>query len=605
MARANARLAREQQSVHDQLNALATENPQSVEQLSHSWQWAKQSTFDAASSLQQREQDAEEKVAQASRDLEALHNALEESIERAALIESLTLEHRLRKNMGEYSEMQQEPEEATSVQRSAATRETKDIVEKLDSLADKLPPPSEQAELDTETQSENLNALQQALSDERKQQVEQASHALREAREPDGIKGAAGDLNHDLEQIAEALQQQNQSASRKASRDRLAQQMKAMQRRVDELQAARQFVQESLLKQRDLERAVRRQPSQRIMQNAPRQEQLKSSFEQYTRQHPEPFRDATSECREAGSNMSRAEQSMRSGQADSQQHAGDSANALQKVDDALERQQQQNRLADAQRLQQMLQEQADRMREMEKNASSARSSDCKHAAGQCNSLANQFQKLASQGSPGSGMSQQPGQAMNEGERQKIEGQGQQLSDAQSPEQVEEAAGELAKAMQRLADALGNAFGPGMFGQAGGSPLTPGGQEALNRGLRRLESEALQTQRGRPMPAGAANPLRQGAMTDLALGIHDLYGYNEKTSLLVQNMRRDLVEPEFRVDKETVQSLLSQIQSLRREVSSDQPEPDQENPLVDFDPARLPPEYRKQIENYFKELSKQK
>jgi hypothetical protein len=411
-------------------------------------------------------------------------------------------------------------------------------------------------------------------------------------------------MNRNLGPIAEALQQQNRSGLQKATQDRLAQQMKAMQRRADELQAAREFVQKSLLEQRDLERAVLRQPSQRIMQNAPRQQQLKNSFEQYTREHPEPFRDATSECQEAGSNMSRAEQSMRSGQRDSQQFASESANSLQKVDDALERQQEQNRLADAQRLQQMLQEQAAQLREMEKNPSRASSSDCKSAAGQCNSLANQFQKLASEGPPGSGMSQQLGPALSEGERQEIDRQGRQLSDAQSSEQVGEAAGELAKAMQRLADALGNTFGPGTFGQAGSSPLKPGGQEAVNRGLRRLESEARQTQRGRPMPAGAANPLRQGAMSDLTLGIHDLYGYNERTSLVVQNMRRDLVEPEFRVDAETVQSLLSQIQNLRREVNVEQSEPDRENPLVDLDPARFPPEYRKQIENYFQELSKQ-
>ncbi len=160
-------------------------------------------------------------------------------------------------------------------------------------------------------------------------------------------------------------------------------------------------------------------------------------------------------------------------------------------------------------------------------------------------------------------------------------------------------------MQRLAQALAQALGQGMLGQSAGSPLTPGGQDAINRGLRRLESESRRSDRGQPMLNSPGNPLRQGAMTDLSLGIHDLYGYNERTLLLVQNMRRDLREPEFQVDEETIQSLLRQIQALRREVNVEQTEPDPENPLTDLDPANFPPDYRKPIETYFEELSKQR
>ncbi len=121
--------------------------------------------------------------------------------------------------------------------------------------------------------------------------------------------------------------------------------------------------------------------------------------------------------------MSRAQQAMRAGQRDSRQLANQSANSLQRVDDALERQQQQNSLADAFRLQQMLEDQAQKMSDMERDPSKVNPSDCQSAAGQCNSLADQFQQLASQGG-GKGMSQQLGKAMNEQQRQEIQGHGQ-------------------------------------------------------------------------------------------------------------------------------------------------------------------------------------
>ncbi len=268
IARANPQLTREQQGIHQSLQELARNNPESVQQLSHSWQWAGQSTSAAADSLRERSQDAQERVATATEDLEALHDALQDSIERARLIEALTLERRLRENIQEYAGMKDKPEDADSGERTGATDETKEIVDQLDELAENSSPAVEQAEHDPETPSSERSALQESLTNERKREIDADSQSLRDAKQPAGIQQSAGSLEQNLEEIAKALEQQNRSGLQQVDQDRLAQQMKAMQHRADELQAAREFVQQSLLKQRDIERSLRTQSSTQARQYA-------------------------------------------------------------------------------------------------------------------------------------------------------------------------------------------------------------------------------------------------------------------------------------------------------------------------------------------------
>ena len=408
----------------------------------------------------------------------------------------------------------------------------------------------------------------------------------------------------ELEQMAQALDRENRLSRGQRDQARMAQQRQAMQQQASELQAARQFVQQSLLEQRNIERGLRNRQPKQIKRSAQRQNQLNQSFKDYTQEHPEPFRQASSECQKAGAAMGQASKAIESGQLNSQSLVDQSARSLQQLDDALEKQQQENGLADAYRLQQMLEDQVETLRELQQNPSEASSQECQASAGECNSLAGQFQRLTQQGDGKGGISEKLRQATGDGQPQQIQGHSQQLARAQVPADIREAATQLGQDMAGLSQALREALQQGVAGQQTGNSLTPTGQEAISRGLRRLESEARRAARGTNYSPGDSRRLRDGAMRDLAEGIPALYGHNERTQLLVDSMRRDLQEPEFRVNLATIQSLLRQIQGLRREVVSEESKPDRDNPLTDLNPTNLPPDYRRPIEKYFEELSKQ-
>ena len=92
------------------------------------------------------------------------------------------------------------------------------------------------------------------------------------------------------------------------------------------------------------------------------------------------------------------------------------------------------------------------------------------------------------------------------------------------------------------------------------------------------------------------------MENLTEGVTGQYGYNESTRRFVLRMNDRLADPDFRIDVQEMESLLQDIQRLRREVAFDDKPSKQDIELIDIDPSKFPADYRKSIQSYFESLS---
>ncbi|MCO6454571.1 MAG: hypothetical protein J5I93_04565 [Pirellulaceae bacterium] len=520
------------------------------------------------------------------------------------LFENHQLEQRLRQNAEQYAGIQQQPETATQEQVSQAVEETREIARE------------HPRELDSD-QRRQLGA--------KCDQLGQASAAPQR-------QALAGDMRQQLEQLADQLAQQRSERIDQMQAEEQANQMQRMQARRDELGAARQFLQDTLERQRNLQRAIPDQPQSPLQDQARQQLELQQALEDFARQNPDPFQQATEQRQACSSAMRHATQSMQQGSPDSKQRTEQAADALQKLDSALGQQQQRNELADAMRMQRSLEQQIERLQRFEQQPQSASASQCRNAGGQAQAAAGQLQQMAQAASADSPLGSQLKQQMEGGAKQRVDEAAEQLSRAETPGDKGQAARQLREQLQPLADLLQQQTGqqpgqqsgqqPGMQpgqqpGQQPGDAPQPGsssqpgsqrslrseGWQAMEHGLRQLDSLARRQQLGRSSP-DSRQPLSREALRSFSEAISGLYGHNERSEAVLARMRDQLQEQATPVDQATLQELVQQMQLLRREAPAEQPQVPRTGSLLGNDPDRIAPEYRDWARKYFEQLSRQ-
>ncbi len=138
----------------------------------------------------------------------------------------------------------------------------------------------------------------------------------------------------------------------------------------------------------------------------------------------------------------------------------------------------------------------------------------------------------------------------------------------------------------------------------GNPLTPDAEEALNQAMQELQSmEAAKANGKSPSPAEEAKQ-REDARLTLAKSIPQLYGNNESTAALLDEINKDLKNEDKPVNIEALKKLIDQIENLRVELNDKKMEKPDKEEISHIDPSKLPPEYRERVERYFQKLSEQ-
>jgi hypothetical protein len=284
------------------------------------------------------------------------------------------------------------------------------------------------------------------------------------------------------------------------------------------------------------------------------------------------------------------------------QDLGQAGDELQKLDDALEQQQGRDRLAEAHELRRRLDQQIRELGQCQQDGASPEA--CQQLAQQAQSTTDQLKQIAEQEPTSQYFGPQLGEALSDENKQQLDARCDRLSQAGEPGETKQAAGELREGLEAVRQAF-DASLPGMLAQQPQSQeLTASGQEAIARGMRRLESAARSQAGGRPASAQTRSRLGGEALANLESGLPAVYGSSQRSQQILSELKRDLEDPAVALDMKMVRELMRQIQELRREITVDDGQQTDQTPTVHIDSSRFPPEYRASIEKYFERLSEQ-
>jgi hypothetical protein len=441
------------------------------------------------------------------------------------------------------------------------------------------------------------------LSEQKKQQLEGQCDKLRQSQTSSEKGEAAGNLKGGLERLSRALATDNARRRAQINSDRLAEMQRQMEAAQSTMQSAREFVRQTLLAERNLEKRADPRRQTTLPALAEEQRQLKRSLEDFVRKNPQSFSRSQGQCSAAQSAMGKAAQSMADKSPDARQRAGQAADELQKLDDSLEQQQQHNRLADAYELKRMLDEQISQLGQCQRHGAGA--GQRQQLARQSRSITGQLKQIAEQEPTSGQFGAELREALSDENKRQLDAQSDRLASATDPAEQKSASGELQKGLQEVSRAF-DASCPGMAGgQRRGDPLMATGQEAITRGMRHLDSAARGRAAGRRLSPQDRSRLGREALANLEAGVPEIYGYNERSRQVLDKLDQDLKEPGSPIDMQTVRDLVKAIQGLRREVAADDEPPEDEVQIMHIDPARLPPDYRESIEKYYQKLSEQR
>jgi hypothetical protein len=507
------------------------------------------------------------------------------------------LQKGLQKQIDELSSVENNPGQFTPEQLEQSSRETKELVKELQKHAEPPSPPTPE--------------LRKAMNGETQEKMERQLERLVKAPTEEERRQAASLVKQDLEKLAEALSSDLESEMLERALDMqhedIAQQLAEMQAREQRMQDAREFVKKALLKERTIERELNVNNAARRPKLADQQKQLNQSLDDFLKQHPEEFSEVQKECNAAQDAMSRAAGAMEAQQPNAQQQAGQAADRLQELDAALEYQSQQQRLADAYGLKEMLDQQIEQLGQMQKQPSSVSDQQQQQAAQDAKDVTDQLQQIARQSPTKECFGPALGNSLGDENKQQLDGAADQLAKAQSPSEKQQTAGKLGQALKKVSDAFADSQPRPQPGQNAGDDssdrLREHGHQAISQGMRQLDSLARRQQSGQRLPQPAESQLRQEAATNLQEGIESVYGHNENSQQVVNKLRDDLKNPDYVIDVAELQKLVHDIQSLRRETAT-RATPDEDPDLFNIDPSRLPPAYRRSIEKYFQKLSEQ-
>jgi hypothetical protein len=382
----------------------------------------------------------------------------------------------------------------------------------------------------------------------------------------------------------------------------LDEQMQDMQSHREQIQTAREFVQKTLLSERNLEKQADPHRRDNFPNLARQQRDLSQSFERHIDETPFSFSESQSECSNAQSEMNRTARAMAEKDPHARQQAGRAAEALQALDDSLEKQQQRDRLEDAYRLREMLERQISQLSQCQKTGVSPGQGE--RLAQQAQFTSRQLKQIADGEQTRDLFGEKLREALDDQNMERISGQCQQLGQSGSPNGQKAAAGELARQLQQIADAFDASCPGGTRQGTSGKTLAPQGHEAMTRGLQQLENAARGKAGGRSLTAQECAQLAREASANLRAGIASLYGNTDRSSQVIDQLESKVDETESLIDANTVRELIRQIQQLSREREPGAKPDSQRSETSNVDLSRLPPTYRQAIEKYYQKLSEQ-
>jgi hypothetical protein len=395
-----------QTAVQQQFQSLQEAFPTVFRDLTTLSQSAEQSLRNAADRLRQSSDRAKQSTEQARDNLQNLADELNLRQLANEIAQANTLQQRLERNRDEYQRIEQQPDQTDALKLTRTTDETRELVQQLQQLA-ASPSPS-----GFDSPSAEQAPLAEHLSPEVASQITGQCDAIGKTDEPAERSKLAQGLGQSLEKLADALAREMASQGERLDEQQFASQLQQMQDRNESLRSARESVQQALQEQRSIQSdALNNLPQmQQFPQLAQQQLQVQQQMQQAMEQHAGAFEPARPESQSAQSAMRETAQALNAQSPIAPELADQAAQQLERLDEALASQQQQQGMSEQQSMQKMLEHLQQRLDQMASSPEKFSQEQKQLTAGQCKSVGSKACEMAGQSggsSSGSGGSPSP------------------------------------------------------------------------------------------------------------------------------------------------------------------------------------------------------
>ena len=404
----------------------------------------------------------------------------------------------------------------------------------------------------------------------------------------------------------------------------------------DAQKAAKDFLDKTEQKQKELAEKAKDMASNPGTKNnysemSKEQDDLAKSLSDFQSQNPDQFRDLDKESAAAQAAMKSAATTLKTADARSKlidslnnlsgntsAQSGNAAaatrvttsqeNAIHSLDElrnAFAGKDTGHQLQEAHELKDMLNRQAQQLDKQGADPGRQSQEQAAQTAKNAGQAAGQLKDIVNNTNAGGTFGKQLHDALSSENQQKLDGQLAKVGQPQDPAAQKAAAHDAASALRDITKAFDASMPPTMRqAQQGNNPLSPDAEEALNQAMQELESMQNAKQEGKPVSPDAEAKEREDARLTLKKSIPQLYGNNEATDAITQQIDEALKDKDKPVDLGALKKLIDQIQNMRVELEDNKMEKPDKAEISHIDPSKLPPEYRERVERYFQKLSEE-
>ncbi len=535
----------------------------------------------ASEQLVKNPNSASDSVKQAKNNLQKLNEAIEQRQNDYEQFQANSLQQRIAANQEAYRDIERSAEKANTAKISKAVDETQQLLQEIpDNLETNnasntaaTPRNRQLTGTDTAPNKDNGQAEQAPQSDpiaETKKQIQRQTEDLQNTTDGKQRAETAKSLDKSLGKIAEALKQENAKRQQNLDQKQMASQLKQLQEQAQAMQNAREFVQEAINREENIQsKASENLDTRNQFQNLAREQLLlEEDMATAREENPSGFEGVASQSDKVQKEMQQTTRALNAKQENAPNASKQAVESLEQLDQSLAKQQEQTESDKQEQIARQMEQLINQLSEIEKKPDDFSTAEKQQTAGQCQSVGSLACKnpgssgsggqASGSGSPPPSDANQPnqepptpddsqtaktsppstpgGQPSPTGQEsatgspsptgsaggsktpeQALQDATERLAESNGTQETSEAAGGLKQQMQNLANAMGTGMGMGMqpgARQASGKQGSEGKKPA-NQGDSLTPGGRESLSRGLAQLESAARQGEQGSLTPQA------------------------------------------------------------------------------------------
>jgi len=370
----------------------------------------------------------------------------------------------------------------------------------------------------------------------------------------------------------------------------------------NESRAAQEFMQKALEEQKGIEQRSRNAPLSQYSHLSEDERQLQQNLRSFAEQHPNALKGTEAQAGEAQSALNNAADALNNRSSDARAATQKATRSLENLADAAQRQSVAQQLADAYKLKQMLDKQAQSLSQAAQPDSKPEQKQLAQTAEQAKQTVDQMKKLAEQEPTKNAFGQPLRDALNGKKKTELDANLQKLQRDEDDENSQrQAASDASKGLQNLSQAFAQSQPKSLQLAQQSDSLKPSDTDSLAKGMGELEGLLKQMQGEHQLSKEAQQKQGQQALADIQSGMRSQFGSNEQGEQLLAQLEQAM-KAENGLEPGNLEKLLRELQRFSGEMADKLNHQEDKPQIANINPAQLPPAYRGRIQRYFEKLS---